>query len=113
MVQYAKEKNYVPNMLARGLVTQQSYNISLVFSRQFGNLAAPLRKPVSAVYDIATRNDYDVLMTMVGEQETSPMSASVGQPQDRWRDSGRTLERDPLIPMLQKRHPLCCHWPPG
>lgn len=74
VVQYAKEKNYVPNMLARGLVTQQSYNISLVFSRQFGNLAAPfLRKTVSAVYDIATRNDYDVLMTMVGEQETSPM----------------------------------------
>lgn len=34
------------NMLARGLVTQKSYNISLVFSRQFGNLAAPfLRKP--------------------------------------------------------------------
>ena len=33
-----KRKNYVPNMLARGLVTQQSYNISLVFSRQFGNL---------------------------------------------------------------------------
>ena len=64
VVQYAKEKNYVPNMLARGLVTQQSYNISLVFSRQFGNLAAPfLRKTVSAVY---------------------------------------TLERDPLIPMLQK-----------
>ncbi len=63
VVQYAKEKNYVPNMLARGLVTQQSYNISLVFSRQFGNLAAPfLRKTVSAVYDIATRNDYDVLM---------------------------------------------------
>ena len=42
VVQYAKEKNYVPNMLARGLVTQQSYNISLVFSRQFGNLAAPI-----------------------------------------------------------------------
>ena len=56
VVQYAKEKNYVPNMLARGLVTQQSYNISLVFSRQFGNLAAPfLRKTVSAVYDIADR----------------------------------------------------------
>ena len=84
VVQYAKEKNYVPNMLARGLVTQQSYNISLVFSRQFGNLAAPfLRKTVSAVYDIATRNDYDVLMTMVGEQETSPMQRL-------------------LIPMLQK-----------
>ena len=41
VVQYSQRKNYVPNMLARGLVTQQSYNISLVFSRQFGNLAAP------------------------------------------------------------------------
>ena len=81
VVQYAKEKNYVPNMLARGLVTQQSYNISLVFSRQFGNLAAPfLRKTVSAVYDVATRNDYDVLMTMVGERETIPMLQKSGIP---------------------------------
>ena len=92
VVQYAKEKNYVPNMLARGLVTKQSYNISLVFSRQFGNLAAPfLRKTVSAVYDIATRNDYDVLMQrlLVNRKIDGVILA-------------RTLERDPLIPMLQK-----------
>lgn len=103
VVQYAKEKNYVPNMLARGLVTQQSYNISLVFSRQFGNLAAPfLRKTVSAVYDIATRNDYDVLMTMVGEQETSPMQRLLVNRKIDGVILARTLERDPLIPMLQK-----------
>ena len=103
VVQYAKEKNYVPNMLARGLVTQQSYNISLVFSRQFGNLAAPfLRKTVSAVYDIATRNDYDVLMTMVGEQETSPMQRLLINRKIDGVILARTLERDPLIPMLQK-----------
>ena len=79
VVQYAKEKNYVPNMLARGLVTQQSYNISLVFSRQFGNLAAPfLRKTVSAVYDIAARNDYDVLMTMVGEPQNLIIAKAAG-----------------------------------
>lgn len=103
VVQYAKEKNYVPNMLARGLVTQQSYNISLVFSRQFGNLAAPfLRKTVSAVYDIAARNDYDVLMTMVGEQETSPMQRLLVNRKIDGVILARTLERDPLIPMLQK-----------
>ena len=94
VVQYAKEKNYVPNMLARGLVTQQSYNISLVFSRQFGNLAAPfLRKTVSAVYDIATRNDYDVLMTMVGEQETSPMQRLLVNRKIDGVILARTLER--------------------
>ena len=103
VVQYAKEKNYVPNMLARGLVTQQSYNISLVFSRQFGNLAAPfLRKTVSAVYDIAARNDYDVLMTMVSEQETSPMQRLLVNRKIDGVILARTLERDPLIPMLQK-----------
>ena len=103
VVQYAKEKNYVPNMLARGLVTQQSYNISLVFSRQFGNLAAPfLRKTVSAVYDIAARNDYDVLMTMVGEQETSPMQRLLVNRKIDGVILARTLERDPLIPMLKK-----------
>lgn len=61
-----------------------------------------MRKTVSAVYDIATRNDYDVLMTMVGEQETSPMQRLLVNRKIDGVILARTLERDPLIPMLQK-----------
>lgn len=61
-----------------------------------------LRNHVSAVYDIATRNDYDVLMTMVGEQETSPMQRLLVNRKIDGVILARTLERDPLIPMLQK-----------
>ena len=73
-----------------------------------------MRKTVSAVYDIAARNDYDVLMTMVGEQETSPMQRLLVNRKIDGVILARTLERDPLMPhAAKKRHPLCCHWPPG
>ncbi len=73
-----------------------------------------MRKTVSAVYDIATRNDYDVLMTMVGEQETSPMQRLLVNRKIDGVILARTLERDPPDPhAAKKRHPLCCHWPPG
>ena len=59
------------------------------------------------MYDIAARNDYDVLMTMVGEQETSPMQRLLVNRKIDGVILARTLERDPLIPMLQKmRHPF-------
>ena len=54
-----------------------------------------MRKTVSAVYDIATRNDYDVLMTMVGEQETSPMQRLLVNRKIDGVILARTLERDP------------------
>lgn len=76
VVDYAREKNYVPNMMAKSLVTKKSYNVALVFSRQFSNFEGQfLRKTITAVCDVMARNDYDVLLAMVGEQEAQPCNA--------------------------------------
>ena len=103
VVDYAREKNYVPNMMAKSLVTKKSYNIALVFSRQFSNLAGPfLRKTITAVFDVMARHDYDVLLTMVGEQETQPMQRLLVNRKIDGVILARTLESDPLIPLLQQ-----------
>ena len=69
VVDYAREKNYVPNMMAKSLVTKKSYNVALVFSRQFSNFEGQfLRKTITAVCDVMARNDYDVLLAMVGTE---------------------------------------------
>ena len=53
VVDYAREKNYVPNMMAKSLVTKKSYNVALVFSRQFSNFEGQfLRKTITAVCDV-------------------------------------------------------------
>ena len=56
VVDYAREKNYVPNMMAKSLVTKKSYNVALVFSRQFSNFEGQfLRKTITAVCDVMAR----------------------------------------------------------
>lgn len=83
---YVKEHNYTPSVMARGLAMRCSYNISLVISKQFSDFEMPfLRKTMRSVYQAAEDCDYDVLLTLVGENETRP------------------VERDPLIPLLKSR----------
>ena len=51
-----------------------SYNISLVISTQFSDFELPfLRKVMRSVYQVAGDSDYDVLLTLVGENETRPV----------------------------------------
>ena len=103
VVDYAREKNYVPNMMAKSLVTKKSYNVALVFSRQFSNFEGQfLRKTITAVCDVMARNDYDVLLAMVGEQEAQPMQRLLVNHKIDGVILARSLERDPLIPLLQQ-----------
>ena len=68
---YVKEHNYTPSVMARGLAMRCSYNISLVISKQFSDFEMPfLRKTMRSVYQAAEDCDYDVLLTLVGENET-------------------------------------------
>lgn len=103
VIEYAREKNYVPNMMAKSVATKKSYNIALVFSRQFANFeGAFLRKTITAVCDVMARNDYDVLLTMVGEQEAQPLRRLLVNRKIDGVILARTLEQDPLIPLLQQ-----------
>ena len=71
---YVKEHNYTPSVMARGLAMRCSYNISLVISKQFSDFEMPfLRKTMRSVYQVAEDCDYDVLLTLVGENETRPV----------------------------------------
>lgn len=90
---YVKEHNYTPSVMARGLAMRCSYNISLVVSKQFSDFEMPfLRKTMRSVYQVAEDCDYDVLLTLVGENETRPLIpllksrklpfVAIGRPED-------------------------------
>ena len=104
VLDYVKEHNYTPSMMARGLVKRCSYNISLVISTQFSDFELPfLRKVMRSVYQVAGDSDYDVLLTLVGENETRPVERLLDNRKIDGLILTRTLERDPLIPLLKAR----------
>ena len=81
-----------------------SYNISLVISTQFSDFELPfLRKVMRSVYQVAGDSDYDVLLTLVGENETRPVERLLDNRKIDGLILTRTLERDPLIPLLKAR----------
>lgn len=104
VLDYVKEHNYTPSMMAHGLVKRCSYNISLVISTQFSDFELPfLRKVMRSVYQVAGDSDYDVLLTLVGENETRPVERLLDNRKIDGLILTRTLERDPLIPLLKAR----------
>ena len=104
VLDYVKEHNYTPSMMARGLVKRCSYNISLVISTQFSDFELPfLRKVMRSVYQVAGDSDYDVLLTLVDENETRPVERLLDNRKIDGLILTRTLERDPLIPLLKAR----------
>lgn len=104
VLDYVKEHNYTPSMMARGLVKRCSCNISLVISTQFSDFELPfLRKVMRSVYQVAGDSDYDVLLTLVGENETRPVERLLDNRKIDGLILTRTLERDPLIPLLKAR----------
>ena len=79
VLDYVKEHNYTPSMMARGLVKRCSYNISLVISTQFSDFELPfLRKVMRSVYQVAGDSDYDVLLTLVGDCTLATDAMSYG-----------------------------------
>lgn len=104
---YVKEHNYTPSVMARGLAMRCSYNIPLVISKQFSDFEMPfLRKTMRSVYQVAEDCDYDVLLTLVGENETRPVERLLDNRKIDGLILTRTLERDPLIPLLKNRTAL-------
>lgn len=103
VLEYIQQHNYRPNMLARGLAQHKTYNVALVIPRHFQQLdLAFLRRTMGAVYELAAQHDYDVLLSMVSERDTTPLRRLLDNHKIDGAILTRTLESDPLIPLLQE-----------
>ena len=104
VLDYVKKHNCTLDVPACGADNRCSYNISLVISKQFSDFEMPfLRKIMRSVYYVAGEYDYDVLLTLVDENETRPVERLLGNRKIDGLILTRTLERDPLIPLLKAR----------
>lgn len=61
--------NYSPNVMARGLAQNKTYNIALVLPPDYGeNEVAFFRECMNGICKMAGRNNYDVIISMVEGQ---------------------------------------------
>lgn len=104
VLDYVKKHNCTLGVPACGADNRCSYNISLVISKQFSDFEMPfMRKIMRSVYYVAGEYDYDVLLTLVDENETRPVERLLDNRKIDGLILTRTLERDPLIPLLKAR----------
>lgn len=71
---YIEEHNYRPNVMARGLAENKTYNIALLLPAEFARFEQPFsRESLSGVYKTAVKCDYDVVITIAQPNDLTPV----------------------------------------
>ena len=71
---YIEEHNYRPNVMARGLANNKTYNIALLLPAEFSRFEQPFsRESLSGVYKTAVKCDYDVVITIAQPNDLAPV----------------------------------------
>lgn len=67
--EFAREHNFSPNVMARGLAQSKTYNIALMLPPDFGeNEISFFKECMNGICKVAGVNDYDVLISMMESQ---------------------------------------------
>lgn len=92
---YIKENNYRPNVIAKGLAQQKTYNIGLVMPGDYNLVDLPFfQKCLIGISEIASSLDYDVLVSMVSERDISQLERMVDNHKVDGIILSRTLIKD-------------------
>lgn len=71
---YIKEHNYKPNALAKGLAQLKTYNIGVVLPEDYTLVDLPFFQTcLMGISEVAVSMDYDILLTMVRENDNAQL----------------------------------------
>ncbi|MCH5257805.1 MAG: LacI family DNA-binding transcriptional regulator [Lachnospiraceae bacterium] len=78
ILSYIEEHNYHPNVIAKGLAKSKTYNIGLVIPGDYNIVELPFfQKCMLGISKIASSMDYDVLLTIVTDDDISQLKRVV------------------------------------
>ena len=73
VLDYIKEHDYRPNVIAKGLAKSKTYNICLVIPGDYNIVELPFfQNCMLCISKIASSMDYDVLISMVTDKDIVP-----------------------------------------
>lgn len=78
VLKYIEENNYVPNAMAKGLAQSKTYNIGIAVPGDFALVDLPFfQKCLMGVCDYAGGEDYDVVVSMISDNDISQLERLV------------------------------------
>jgi len=92
---YIRETNYKPNALARGLANQKTYNIGFAVPGDYSIVDLPFfQNCLWGICSYAASRDYDVVISMVKENDISQLERLINNHKVDGVIIGRTYEKD-------------------
>lgn len=103
VLQYINENNYRPNAIAKGLAQSRTFNIGFVMPGDYNIVELSFfQKCMWGISSKASGKDYDVIISVVAENDISQLERLVDHHKVDGIILGRTLEKDMAIEYLKK-----------
>ena len=103
VLDYIKENDYRPNVVAKGLAKSKTYNIGWVMPGDSNVSDLPFfQRCMMGISEVAASGDYDILISMVFDRDISQLKSIVKNRKVDGIILGRTLVEDEGIKFLKK-----------
>ncbi len=108
VLSYIEEHHYRPNVVARGLAQNKTYNLAVVLPGDYNVVELPFfQKCMLGISRVASAHGYDVLLSMVTTQNTKQLRRAVANHKIDGAILTRTLAEDePMKFLLQSDVPF-------
>lgn len=102
ILKYINENHYRPNAIAKGLAQSRTFNIGFVMPGDYNIVELPFfQKCVWGINSKASSMDYDVIVSIITENDISQLVRLVDNHKVDGIILGRTLEKDAAIEYLK------------
>ena len=103
VLDYIAQHNYKPNVMAKGLANNRTYNIGMVLQADLLSSDLPFfPKALKGISEVAAKEEYDVIMTLVDMNDLSRLARVMENHKVDGLILMRTLKDDKPAEMLKK-----------
>lgn len=103
VLEYIAQHNYKPNVMAKGLANNRTYNIGMVLQADLLSSDLPFfPKALKGISEVAAKEEYDVIMTLVDMNDLSRLARVIENHKVDGIILMRTLQDDKPAEMLKK-----------
>ena len=103
VLEYIAQHNYKPNVMAKGLANNRTYNIGMVLQADLLSSDLPFfPKALKGISEVAAKEEYDVIMTLVDTNDLSRLVRVIENHKVDGLILMRTLQDDKPAEMLKK-----------
>ena len=104
VLEYIKEHNYKPNVIAKGLAQSRTYNIGIVMPEDYNLIDLPFFQAcLMGVCNMASGMDYDVLISVVSENDISQLERIIANNKVDGVILTRTFVKDIAVEYLKEK----------